>query len=273
MPTKTDINPATGKMYAVNPATGNFDDNYWATVVEPSLRAGGGMAGTTGIVSPQDQATQFIVDHARQLRQESDQLFSKYQQAKGPFNFDEVLVAKRAQAKEQIDPYYNETLSDYLLGVKRKTERSQADTQDLLSELQATTDSFTGSAQLKLTEALNNARQGFADVGLYDSGQRYRQEGLLQQETGTSLADYGRRAALREKGLTTGLTRTLQDVGLESTMRQRDIGREQFTGVETRAADLAKRAGLQYVSGFQQTLSPELQANQSLDLLKQIGVY
>lgn len=27
---KTDINPATGKMYAVNPATGAWDDNYWA---------------------------------------------------------------------------------------------------------------------------------------------------------------------------------------------------------------------------------------------------
>jgi hypothetical protein len=27
---KTDINPATGKMYAVNPSTGNWDDNYWA---------------------------------------------------------------------------------------------------------------------------------------------------------------------------------------------------------------------------------------------------
>lgn len=42
-PQKTDINPQTGKMYAVNPDTGNFDDNYWSSVVEPSL--GGGMSG------------------------------------------------------------------------------------------------------------------------------------------------------------------------------------------------------------------------------------
>jgi hypothetical protein len=34
---KTDINPQTGKQYAVNPATGNWDDNYWANTVEPKL--------------------------------------------------------------------------------------------------------------------------------------------------------------------------------------------------------------------------------------------
>lgn len=39
MPSKTDINPSTGKAYAVNPKTGNWDDNYWATVVEPSLKS------------------------------------------------------------------------------------------------------------------------------------------------------------------------------------------------------------------------------------------
>lgn len=44
---KTDINPATGKMYAINPATGVWDDNYWSNVVEPQLRgqAGGGGGG------------------------------------------------------------------------------------------------------------------------------------------------------------------------------------------------------------------------------------
>ena len=50
MPNKTDINPATGKAYAVNPATGVFDDNYWANTVEPQLKTqyggsnGGGQA-------------------------------------------------------------------------------------------------------------------------------------------------------------------------------------------------------------------------------------
>lgn len=45
MPQKGDINPQTGLPYAVNPATGQWDDNYWASTVEPSLRNGGGNSG------------------------------------------------------------------------------------------------------------------------------------------------------------------------------------------------------------------------------------
>lgn len=41
MPNKGDINPQTGQPYAVNPQTGQWDDNYWATVVEPQLKGGG----------------------------------------------------------------------------------------------------------------------------------------------------------------------------------------------------------------------------------------
>ncbi len=38
MASKTDINPATGKAYAINPATGLWDDNYFANTVEPSIK-------------------------------------------------------------------------------------------------------------------------------------------------------------------------------------------------------------------------------------------
>src|ERR1051326_2412506 len=48
MPSKSDINPATGKAYAVNPSTGVWDDNYFANVVEPQLRGGGGGASSSG---------------------------------------------------------------------------------------------------------------------------------------------------------------------------------------------------------------------------------
>lgn len=229
---------------------------------------GGGQA-----LTPEDRASQSITSTYQNLISEQNKLFGEYEKSKGPFNLDEVLVAKRAEAKEQIDPYYNETLSDYLLGVKRKTDRSQADTQDLLSELQATSDSFTGGTQLKLTEALNRSREGFADAGLFDSGARYRQEGLLERETGDVLGEQERRTGLRRKGLQTGLSRTLEDVGLQAKQQERDIERERFTGVETRAGELAKRSGQDYIRGFQQTLSPELQANTGFDLLKQIGIY
>jgi hypothetical protein len=46
---KGDINPKTGQAYAVNPATGVWDDTYWAEVVEPGLGGGGGGRSAEGI--------------------------------------------------------------------------------------------------------------------------------------------------------------------------------------------------------------------------------
>jgi len=48
MPSKTDINPATGKAYAVNPSSGVWDDNYWATQVEPALKSQYGSSSSGG---------------------------------------------------------------------------------------------------------------------------------------------------------------------------------------------------------------------------------
>lgn len=36
---KSDINPKTGKAYAVNPSSGVWDDNYWAQQVDPVVNA------------------------------------------------------------------------------------------------------------------------------------------------------------------------------------------------------------------------------------------
>jgi len=44
---KSDINPSTGQAYAVNPASGVWDDTYWSEVVEPSLGGGSGSSRNT----------------------------------------------------------------------------------------------------------------------------------------------------------------------------------------------------------------------------------
>lgn len=267
-----------------NPPKGGFQHGgwYWNPSINQAQRYWNGSflpAGQTeptasqAVATPEQQATMSIEDSYKKLAEERNKRFKDFEKARGPFDLDEVLVAKRAEASEQIDPYYDEMLSDYLLGVRRKTERSQADTQDLLGELEATTESFTGSTQLKLTEAIGKAQEGYAESGLFDSGGRFRDEGLMKRETGDTLADFERKQGLRGDIARTGLQRTLEDVGLESKIQQRGLERERFTETESLAGRLAKESGQRYVTDFAQTLPPELQTDTGFDLLKQIGIY
>ena len=76
MPTKSDINPATGQPYAVNPQTGVWDDTYWAEVAEPQLKQAYGQSGD-GISS---------------------------------FNFDWGQSEK--DALEKLRPYYEEVMAE-----------------------------------------------------------------------------------------------------------------------------------------------------------------
>jgi hypothetical protein len=72
MPGKGDINPATGKAYAVNPATGNWDDNYWANTVEPQLRAKYGSTssgGGGGSVADPIETARKLLEFNRQANQ------------------------------------------------------------------------------------------------------------------------------------------------------------------------------------------------------------
>lgn len=224
-------------------------------------------------LSPEQRIDQGIESSFQKLQIEANQRFKEFNE-RNPFRYDDVLAQKTTEAKEQIDPFYNESLSDYLLGVSRKRERSASDTRDLIGELQASTQSYSEQTQLRLTEAMNRAREGFADVGLFESGRRFREaEGLPTVETGRTLEDFGRRQTLRTKTAETGLERTLEELALGQKMDVRNLERERFTQTGTLARQLTGEAGQQYVQGFQQTLPPELQANQNFDLLKQIGVY
>ena len=68
MPQKGDINPATGKPYAVNPATGVWDDNYWATVVEPQLKGVYGDPVADLLKSVTDDYTKKLEDYTKKSK-------------------------------------------------------------------------------------------------------------------------------------------------------------------------------------------------------------
>lgn len=270
------LNPATGKTQRW------WGGDAWTNGEDPTQGLGpnwqkilssGGSADNSGINSnPLESVNKIIQDSFQSLQSEVAQKFGEYR-AGQPFKIDDVLAEKGSQAAEQIDPYYNEALTNYLTGVKRKIERGTTDTKDLLTELSANTESYTGQAKLALNESVNKAEQGFAESGLFGSGEQLRTEGLLKTDTGNNLADYTRKSDYQKRQLDLGLSRNLEDIGSDKSSFVRDLERSRFTDTEQRKADLAKEAGQQYISGFKATLPPQLQAASGFDLLKDLGIY
>lgn len=276
-----------------NPPPGGFQYGgwYWDPSVKQARQWTGNTFGAPGVVaigaqqtsaaneglinpsaSPLDNVNKVIEDSFTKLQSEVRSRFGEYQAGK-PFRVDEVLAEKTSEAKEQIDPYYNEIVSDYLTGVTSKISRGEQDTKDLLGELKATTDSYTGNTLFKLTEAINKAGEGFADAGLFDSGKRMRTEGVMTTETQSDLGDFNRQQAFKEKQLTGNLARGVEDTLNAKRKDIREIERSRFTDVQAQAGQLAKEAGQDYIRGFQATLPTELQSASGFDMLKSLGIY
>lgn len=263
-PSFDQVFPVLYKGWNEAAARADFNAGNWRNKAGAQQFTGGNQSASN--------VNQAIEDSFRRLNEEVVKRFGEYK-AGHPFRIDEVLSQKAAEAKEQIDPYYNETLSNYLTGVQRKIERSTQDTRDLLGELQADTNSFTRDQQLSLNKTINDAKEGYAGAGLYDSGARMRTEGLANVEAGNKLSDFTRGQNFRENQLNTGQTRNLQDLASGRQQDVRNLERQRTTDIATRQSQLAKESGQQFVSGFNATLPPELQAANGFDLLSNLGIY
>lgn len=271
-------NPATGRVQQYwngswydQPVTGtvagrNYEQNPIGTLPGDPGYSGGASS------NPLQQINDVIQNSFQKLQNEVTKKFGEYKSGK-PFRVDEVLAEKTKAAAEQIDPYYNQILGDYLLGVQRKIDRGINDTRDLLGELSASTQSYTGNAQMQLDQAVEQAGQGFADTGLFGSGAQMRAEGQLKQATGANLDDYMRTANLQTKQANLNLSRGLEDIGADKKTQVSELERNRFTDVQQRAGQLTKEAGQQYIQGFQGVLPPELQSASGFDMFKSLGIY
>jgi hypothetical protein len=219
-----------------------------------------------------DQVNSLIENSYNTLLSEAISKFGEYQSS-NPFNLDEVLAAKTTEAAEQIDPYYNETITNYLTGVTNKIQRSKEDAQLVLDELNTQATNFTQRTGASLAKAVESAKQGFADTGLLSSGAALGTQGETTVTSNESLSDYLRTNTLNQKKTNLELSRGLTDIGLEKSQTVRDIERQRYTDVQTRAGELAKEAAQEYATGFQQTLPTELQAASGFDILQNLGVY
>lgn len=155
--------------------------------------------------------------------------------AKNPFVFDEILAQKRGEVSQRLDPYYNQTLDDFLRGINVRRTRSAEDERLLLAEISSDVDNYVGKNRELVESAVEASNQGFSDANLFFSGARLRGEGKVRVAGEERLEDYlretERRGALIRK---TGL-RTREDLLEEERLRRRDIERERKAETEAEA--------------------------------------
>lgn len=236
MVSKFDINPKTGKQYGINPATGVQDDNYWAQVVEPRLKQAGG----PNYEDPVQKLIQTTIDEYGKKADEYTKKYNEFEK-NNPFVFDQVLGEEKAKVAQRLDPYYEQTLGDFLTGVSLKRQRGIEDERTLLTELQQDTDKFTGNQKLQLTDAIEKSREGAADAGLYSSGAALREQGRLEQQSGQTLSDALTTADRKKKEIETNQQRNTQDLNLEQTQKTRDLKQEQTYQTESQALPEVQR--------------------------------
>lgn len=152
-----------------------------------------------------------------------------------PFVFDKVLEEEQAIASQRLDPYYQQTLGDYLTGINTKRQRSMDDERTLLTELTADVDSYTGQNKLNLDKILNQTREGAADAGLYFSGARLGQEGEAKQAAGESLANTLRGTGQKTDQILTAGKRLNEDLTLDETQKRRDLAADEAYQVQSQS--------------------------------------
>lgn len=232
----------------------------------------GANANSNGPVNPLQAVNDVITKSFSDLQDEVRQRFGDYT-AGNPFRVDQVLADKTKEAKEQIDPYYDQQLGDYLLGAQTKINRGNNDTQDFLKELNSSTDSYSEQTKNNLSDAMDQADQGFANNGLLGSGDQISAEGKLTQNSNSNLSDYMRKADFNRKQAVTGNQRNIEDIGFGTRDYTTNLEQNRSTDINTRAATLTKESGQKYIQGFQSTLPTQLQSASGFDMLKSLGIY
>jgi len=208
-----------------------------------------------------------ILDAFKQRQEERNRLVNEFN-SKNPFVYDEILANKTLEAKEQLDPYYKQTLTDYLTGVSRTRSRGLDDQKRLLDELQTDTQSYTERNKENVQLALEKAKEGSAQAGLFNSGQAQRDQGLIQREAGQGLGDFLTSSQRQQANIQRTTGRNLEDLQREESIKTRDLAREQDVQTKLLGSDLTKEAAIKRQYGLQEYLGPLAETNDNFDILQ-----
>ena len=153
-----------------------------------------------------------------------------------PWVYDEILAEQTKIAGERLDPYYKQSLDDFLKGIETKRTRSTEDERRTLSEISQDIGDYTKENKLALEDALDKSREGYADAGLYSSGARMRSEGRLGYESQNQLQGYTTGQERRMGDVKLSSQRDMQDLGESQRLFQREVGQYGAGGEFTRGA-------------------------------------
>lgn len=143
---------------------------------------------------------------------------------KSPFVYDQILADEVKKVGQRLDPYYKQTLDDFLTSITRQRTRSFEDERTVLGQISQDIGDYTKENQTQLQDALDRSRQGYADAGLYSSGQRMRSEGQLGATSENNLADYMKGQERRISDTQLSTKRNIEDYGTQQQQFQRDVG-------------------------------------------------
>ena len=230
--------PPTGEELQRYSSRGDLEGSSGQSKVISEIKPVGGSTGGTGTLA--DQLIKASTDSYNKLwedyKSKSDQF-----DAANPFNFDQMLETQTAQVANRLDPYYTQTLTDYLTGVNNTRNRTIEDRQNLLTDLSADTSSYTGSAKMALDKAINTSKEGYIDSGLYGSGKQLNDQGTIQTTGNQNLADYLRGQDVRARNINQTADRGLTDINLASTQKVRDLKAEQQYNTTSQALTETQR--------------------------------
>lgn len=213
----------------INPATGVWDDNYFA-----QQQQGGG--------NPADSILQALVNPLQAEIESWWKRLDEYDK-NNPFAFDEALA--RASSEERLNPYFNATMNEFMTGIRRSSQRSVEDMTRTIGELNVDASKLSEKERFNTQEAIRSSEEGFAGAGLFFSGKRERASGVeevggmqKQEDIATTL---GRGVASQ----TRGNIRLQEDLALQTARQNRLLGAERTTALETDISKQKRESELQ----------------------------
>ena len=196
--------------------------------LEASYGSGGG-----GGTSAQDLINT-VAEKYQKMLDDYNAKYSEFEK-KNPFVFDDVLAEESATTTQRLDPYYQQTLTDYLTGINTKRQRSQEDERTLLTSLNQDVQDYTGANKMNLDKILRQTREGYSDAGLYFSGAQMGATGEKTQEAGQGLDQYLRGAGEKAANIQTAGKRLGEDLALDESQKRRDLATQEAYDVQSQS--------------------------------------